>query len=136
MPLDLVLGVVGGLVLVWLLMVVVLWQALPADGNVQQALRLATDAVRLTRRLAADQAVSRGVRLRLWLLLAYLVSPIDLVPDFIPVIGYADDVIVVALVVRSVLRTAGSEAIDRNWTGTAEGLQAILRLAGTRRPPV
>jgi uncharacterized membrane protein YkvA (DUF1232 family) len=73
----------------------------------------------------------RGVRIRLWLLLAYLLTPVDLVPDFIPVIGYADDAIIVALALRSVIRHAGPHAIRRHWPGTSDGLTAIQRLAGT-----
>jgi uncharacterized membrane protein YkvA (DUF1232 family) len=52
--------------------------------------------------------------LRLWLLLAYLALPIDLVPDFIPMLGYADDAIVVAIVLRSVVRRAGADALTRH----------------------
>lgn len=86
--------------------------------------------MRLLHRLASDPTVPRGVRIRLVLLLAYLALPLDLVPDFIPVIGYADDVIIVALALRSVTRAAGPEAIDRHWPGGIEGLRAVKRLAG------
>ena len=58
--------------------------------------------VRMLRRLAGDDQLPPGVRVRLWLLLGYLALPIDLVPDVIPVIGYADDAVVVALALRSV----------------------------------
>ena len=64
----------------------------------------------------------------------YLLSPIDLVPDFLPVIGYADDVIIVALVLRSVIARAGEDAVRRHWPGTSDGLQLILRLAGLGAP--
>ena len=67
--------------------------------------------------------------MRLWLLLAYLAFPIDLVPDFIPVIGYADDVVIVAAVLRSVVRRAGPQAVRRHWPGTHDGLEALWRLA-------
>jgi len=67
---------------------------------------------------------------RLVLLLGYLASPVDLVPDFIPVIGYADDAVIVALVLRSVTRRAGPEALARHWPGSPEGLALIGRLAG------
>jgi uncharacterized membrane protein YkvA (DUF1232 family) len=84
----------------------------------------------LLRRLAADRALPRGIRVRLSLLLVYLILPIDLIPDFIPVLGYADDAIIVALALRSVTRRAGPEALDKHWPGTAEGLQAVRHLAG------
>jgi uncharacterized membrane protein YkvA (DUF1232 family) len=69
---------------------------------------------------------------RLVLLLVYLVLPIDLIPDFIPVVGYADDAVVVALALRSVVRAAGAGAIERHWPGTPQGLDAIMRLAGVQ----
>jgi uncharacterized membrane protein YkvA (DUF1232 family) len=64
----------------------------------------------------------------------YLISPIDLIPDFIPVVGYADDAVIVVWALRSVTRTAGPEAVDRHWTGTPEGLRALKRLAGLSEP--
>ena len=64
------------------------------------------------------------------LLLAYLASPIDLVPDFIPVIGYADGAIIVAAVLRSVVRHARVQSIRRHWPGTDEGFAALCRLTG------
>ena len=72
--------------------------------------------------------VPSGVRL--WLLLGYLAIPIDLVPDFVPVLGYADDAIIVALVLRSVVRRAGAPVIHRHWPGTDDGLAALARLTG------
>ena len=61
---------------------------------------------------------------------AYVFSPIDLIPDFIPVLGYADDALVVAIALRFATRRAGTDAVARHWPGTPEGLAAILRLAG------
>ena len=84
------LGIGVGLVLVWVLLLIVLWRATPERTSLQEALRLVPDVLRLLRRLAGDKTLPRGVRVRLWLLLAYLAMPIDLVPDFIPVLGYAD----------------------------------------------
>lgn len=79
----------------------------------REALRLLPDGIRLLRRLAADPALPRGVRVRLWLLLGYLLLPFDLIPDFIPVLGYADDALVVALALRSITRRAGADALPR-----------------------
>jgi uncharacterized membrane protein YkvA (DUF1232 family) len=61
------------------------------------------------------------VRVRLWLLFAYLAMPFDLVPDFIPVVGYADDAILVVIVLHPVVRRAGRDAVRRHWSGTTEG---------------
>ena len=82
------------------------------------------DVLRLLRRLAADKTLPRGVRIRLGLLLAYLAIPIDLIPDFIPVLGYADDAIIVTAVLRSVVRLAGIDAVRRHWPGTDDGFTA------------
>ena len=64
------------------------------------------------------------------LLTAYLISPIDLVPDVIPVVGYADDAVIVVWALRSIAKTAGVEALDRHWPGSQEGLMALKSIAG------
>ena len=126
---TLLLAVAGGLALLWLGLVLALWVARPDALRLRELVRLLPDLLRLLARLARDGSLPRGVRVRLWLLLGYLALPVDLVPDFIPVIGYADDAVVVALALRSVVRRAGPEALERNWPGTPDGLAAVLRLA-------
>jgi uncharacterized membrane protein YkvA (DUF1232 family) len=126
--LSIVLSVVGGVALLWLLLIAALWIAKPDDVGVRDAVRLLPDVVRLLKRLASDPTTPRAVRVWLVLLFVYLASPIDLVPDFIPVLGYADDAIVVAVVLRYVTRKAGADALERNWPGTPEGLAAMRKL--------
>jgi uncharacterized membrane protein YkvA (DUF1232 family) len=128
--LDVVLGLVAALLLAWLALVAVLLAAKPRGPVLTEALRLLPDLVRLLRRLAADATLPRGVRVRLALLLAYLAMPIDLIPDFIPVLGYADDAIVVTLVLRSTVRRAGLDAVRAHWPGTPGGFAALCRLTG------
>jgi uncharacterized membrane protein YkvA (DUF1232 family) len=127
---SVLIGVAGGVLLLWVALIVALWIGKPDELTVRDVLRLLPDLVRMLRRLAGDKTLSGGVRLRLWLLLAYLALPIDLVPDFIPVIGYADDAVIVALTLRSVTRRAGPEALEKHWPGTPDGLAAVRRLAG------
>jgi len=130
-----VLGVLAGLVLIYVALLLLLWRYArrhPDTVTMRDALRLLPDLLRLIHRLAADKTVPTGVRVRLVLLLVYLASPVDIIPDFVPVIGYADDAIVVALVLRSVTHHAGPDALDRHWPGTPEGLHLIKRLAGLR----
>jgi uncharacterized membrane protein YkvA (DUF1232 family) len=122
------IGIGAGVLLLWAVLIAVLWVSRPDETSLRDALRLLPDLLRLLKRLAADPSLPRGVRLRLALLLGYLAMPIDLIPDFIPVLGYADDAIVVALVLRSVARTVGAEALQRHWPGTADGLEAVRRL--------
>jgi uncharacterized membrane protein YkvA (DUF1232 family) len=134
-PMVRILGAVAiGLAAAWLALVVALVLAFlvarPRGGLLREAVRLLPDTLRLLKRLATDATLPRGVRVRLWLLFAYLAVPFDLVPDFIPVLGYADDAILVVLVLRSVVRRAGPEAIRRHWTGTPDGLAALARAAG------
>lgn len=118
----------GGILLLWLVLVVFLAVARPRGSMLTEIVRILPDLLRLIARLARDGGLPRGVRIRLWLLLAYLALPFDLIPDFIPVLGYADDAIIVALVLRSTVRRAGTGAIVRHWPGTPDGLAAIGRL--------
>ena len=122
----------GGLLVIWLAAVAVLWRLAPGEATLRDAARLVPDLARLVRRLAADPDLPRGVRVRLWLLLGYLLMPIDLVPDVIPVIGWADDLVLVALVLRSVLRVAGPDAVAHHWPGTPQGLAALQALLAAR----
>jgi uncharacterized membrane protein YkvA (DUF1232 family) len=124
------LALAGGLVFLWLALLAVLWRTKPEQARLADGLRLLTDVIRMLRALATDPQLPRGVRVRLGLGMAYLLSPIDLIPDFIPVLGYADDAIVIALILRSVAHRAGTDALRQHWSGTPEGLEAVLRLAG------
>jgi uncharacterized membrane protein YkvA (DUF1232 family) len=96
---------------------------------------LVPHALILTKRLLRDPRVSGLDKALLWLLLAYIVSPIDIVPDFIPVAGVLDDAVLVALVLRVVLRHAGGGLIAEHWPGPERSLRLMLRLAGARGRP-
>jgi uncharacterized membrane protein YkvA (DUF1232 family) len=128
------IGAGVGLAVVWLALIAALLLAgrRYERPGLREMLRLLPDLLRLLKRLAGDADLPRGVRVRLWLLLLYLAVPIDLIPDFIPVIGYADDAIIVALALRSVARRAGPQALHRHWPGTPAGLAAVLGAAGIR----
>ncbi|XVS65462.1 YkvA family protein [Actinosynnema sp. CA-299493] len=132
---DVLVGVVLGLAGLWLLLVLGLFLVRPRGVALRLVLRLLPDVLRLVTRLARDPRVPRSARVRLWLLLAYLALPFDLVPDFIPVLGYADDAIVVVWVLRSVIRTAGPEVVAEHWPGTRDGLAVVHHLTGLNREP-
>jgi uncharacterized membrane protein YkvA (DUF1232 family) len=128
--------VASGLLLLYAALLLILWRYArthPDTVSARDALLLLPDVVRLVRRLIVDPTVPKGVRLRLVLLLGYLIIPLDLIPDFIPVIGWADDVIIVALILRFTIRSAGEEALKRHWRGTPAGLRAIQSLAAPAR---
>jgi uncharacterized membrane protein YkvA (DUF1232 family) len=127
-----VAGIAAGLLLLWAGLLIVLWRAKPDGDGLRDALSVLPDVLRLIARLARDGTLPRGLRVRLWLLLAYLALPIDLVPDVIPVIGYADDAVLVVWTLRAVVRLAGAEAVERHWPGSPQGLQTVTRLAGLR----
>jgi Protein of unknown function (DUF1232) len=92
------------------------------------------DCIVLFRRLLADDRVPRRRTLLLAALIGYLAMPVDLVPDFIPVAGQLDDAIIVALVLRSVLRAGPPELLSEHWPGPPTSLDAITRLAFGTQP--
>jgi uncharacterized membrane protein YkvA (DUF1232 family) len=118
------------LLVIWVVLVAALLIAKPEPAQLREALRLLPDLIRLLHRLARDRDLPRGVRIRLGLLLAYLAMPFDLIPDFIPVLGYADDAIIVTAVLRSTVRKAGLDAVRKHWPGTDDGFAALSRLTG------
>ena len=87
------------------------------------------DCAVLLTRLLRDPRVPRGSKVLLAALIPYLALPFDLVPDFIPVAGQLDDAIVVALVLRALLRGAGETALREHWPGPDSSLAVISRLA-------
>lgn len=125
-----VAGIAAGLVLVWVLLLAALWVAKPDEPRLRETLRLLPDVIRLLSRLARDRTVPLAARAWLWGLLAYVAMPIDLVPDFVPVLGYADDAILVVVALRAVVRRASRAKLAEHWPGTPDGLAALERLAG------
>jgi len=127
---DWLIGLAVAVVVAWLALVVALVIVRPRGSVLREALRLLPDLIRLLKNLATDRTLPRGVRVRLWLLMAYLALPIDLIPDFVPVLGYADDAIVVVAVLRAVVRRVGLEPLRERWPGTPDGFAALCRAAG------
>jgi uncharacterized membrane protein YkvA (DUF1232 family) len=91
------------------------------------------DCIVLVTRLSRDPRVPRRRKLLLLGLIGYLALPFDLVPDFIPVAGQLDDAVIVALVLRSLVRSSGEELVREHWPGPEQSLALILRLARPRR---
>jgi uncharacterized membrane protein YkvA (DUF1232 family) len=128
--LDALIGLAVSLVALWLLLAAVLIIKRPDRETIVAASRFPGELIGLVRNLLRDDALPRAARVRLWMLLGYLILPLDLVPDFIPVIGYADDVIVTAILLRGVVRAIGIESLEAAWPGTAANLEVVCRLCG------
>ena len=124
-----VLAVVISLLIVWAVFIAALAIWRPKVG-VAEAARILPDLLRMLGAIAQDSSMPYTVRLRIWLLLVYYAIPFDLVPDVIPVIGYADDAILTIWAIRSVVRRSGQDALERHWPGSAEGLAVVRNLAG------
>ncbi len=113
---------------VWLLLIL----ALVLSGRGALARELATlvpDLVVLFAGLVRDPAVPRRAKVVLALASLWLASPIDLIPEFVPVAGPLDDAIVAALALRYVLRTTDAAVVASHWRGSGAMLERLLRLA-------
>jgi uncharacterized membrane protein YkvA (DUF1232 family) len=82
----------------------------------------------LVKRLLGDPRVPRRAKVALALLVPYLAMPLDLIPDFVPVLGQVDDALLVAAVLAYVVRRAGRGVVEELWPGSDAGLAAVLRL--------
>jgi uncharacterized membrane protein YkvA (DUF1232 family) len=89
---------------------------------------LVPNLARLLPQLLHDRSIPLRVRARIMIAVAYNAQPINLIPDFVPVIGLRDNVLVVGWALRNTVRRAGREAIVRHWNGSPEGLAALYRL--------
>ena len=119
---------VGALLLLYAGLVLVLVIA----GRHESARALAgfiPDCIVLCGRLLGDPRVPRRKKALLVALAGYLALPFDLVPDFIPVAGQLDDVVIVALVLRSLVRGGGEPIVREHWPGPDASLALVLRLA-------
>lgn len=130
---SILVGVLSSIVFAWLILATAIWRAKPDDLGAVDLIRLLPDLVRLLKRVAADRAVPRMVRVELALVLGYIFSPIQLIPEFVPVVGFLDDAVLVAIMLRVVVRTAGPQMLAKHWPGTPQGLSAVCRVCGLTR---
>jgi hypothetical protein len=128
---EVVVAIVVGLLLVWALLLVVFWLLRPRDVSVRELLGVIPDVLRLLRSLIGDGSVPPDVRIVLIGLIAWIVSPIDLIPEFIPGLGPLDDVIVAIVAMRYVRRRVGLDALRDRWVGSEDGFALLARVIGT-----
>jgi uncharacterized membrane protein YkvA (DUF1232 family) len=124
--------IVAGITLAaWAVALVVLYVV----GRRMTAAKLARaipDVLALFRGLLADPRTPFVSKIVVGLGFLYLVNPLDLIPEFVPVIGPFDDVIVAALVLRHLVKRAGRDAVTSHWRGDPATLATVFRLAGLR----
>ena len=130
MDLGVIASVAVGLVAAWLLLLAVFWLLRPRDVPVREVVRPIPDVLRLLRALVTDGAVPLDVRIVLVGLIAWILSPIDLIPEFIPGLGPLDDVIVAIVAMRYTRRRIGIEGIRARWAGSDDGLRLLVRVIG------
>ena len=126
--LPVILITLGVIVLGWLALIGLLWLNRPTRDQTTAYLRLIPDLSRLVFRLLRDRGTPLRYRLALLGLAAWLANPVDLIPDFLPVIGVLDDAIVAAVVLRWVGRGVGLTRIEAAWSGSDEGLALLRRI--------
>jgi uncharacterized membrane protein YkvA (DUF1232 family) len=120
-----------GLVALWLVLLAVFWVLRPRDVPVREVIRVIPDILRLLRALISDPTVPLDARIVVVGLIAWILSPIDLIPEFIPGLGPLDDVIVAIVALRYVRRRIGIDGIGARWPGSDDGLRLLVRVIGT-----
>jgi len=127
---ELVIGVIVGLVVLWVVLLAVFFVLRPRDVPLRELLAVVPDVLRLLRSLIRDGAVPIDVRLVVIGLIAWILSPIDLIPEFIPVLGPLDDVVVAIVAMRYVRRRVGIADLEARWQGSADGFVLLTRVIG------
>lgn len=133
MIMQILVGLGLALVISWVSLAVFVGALRSPGESVGDIVRVFPDALRLAANLYRDPTMPRSVRWRLRIALLYNIQPINLIPDFIPVIGFADNVVVLAWALRSTVRVAGPDAVGLHWTGSPASLATlyrVLRLSG------
>jgi uncharacterized membrane protein YkvA (DUF1232 family) len=125
--------VIAVMAFLWVVAIAALW-VVGRKVAAKQLARAIPELVALCRGLMSDARVPLGSKVLVGAALVWLLSPIDLVPEFIPVLGPLDDVIVVGLVLRHLIKRAGPDVVQEHWRGDPRVLRTALRLAGLRLP--
>ncbi|MFA9444996.1 YkvA family protein [Egicoccus sp. AB-alg6-2] len=102
-------------------------------GRWREAVAMLPDLLRLLRDLSSDPRVPRRAKLYGLAAAAYVAVPIDVVPDFLPVVGALDDIAVVVLALRRLVAAAGYDLVRERWTGTDDGFALLIVLTGVER---
>ena len=123
-----VLIALAAIVVAWLVLVAIIWLHRPTRDLAMPALRALPDIARLARRLLADPRTPTRHRIGLMVLIVWLVSPIDLLPEFLPGIGPLDDIVAAAVILGWVGRGSGRARLEELWPGDAAGFGVVARM--------
>jgi uncharacterized membrane protein YkvA (DUF1232 family) len=123
-----ILAAVAVFVAIWFVLVALLWLHRPTRDLAMPALRALPDIVRLARNLLADPRTPRRYRVALVILIVWILSPIDLLPEFLPGIGPLDDIVAAAVILGWVGRGTGPARLRELWPGDAAGFDVVARL--------
>lgn len=126
---SILIGLASALAASWLVITAALIVIRPKGASWQSVTVFFPNVLRLLRGIYRDPEVPRAVRVRVWIAIAYNVQPFNLIPDFVPVIGFVDNIMVTAWALRGAMRKAGAEGISRHWPGTQEQLALLERVA-------
>ena len=96
-----------------------------ANPAVAKAITAVPNLVKLGYRLLRDPRVPTKHKAFLGAALAYIVAPVDLIPDFIPFIGQADDLLILAFALNSIFDAAGEVIVQEHWDGTGDVLEIV-----------
>jgi uncharacterized membrane protein YkvA (DUF1232 family) len=127
---DILIAVVAAIATAWIACLVLFWLVRPRGVPARVVVATVPDVLRLLRGLVTDRTVPLDVRLVLVGLIAWIASPIDLIPEFVPVIGPLDDVVVAIAALRYVRRRLGIDALRARWRGSDEGFAVLTRVIG------
>ena len=116
---------VGAVLAMWVVLALLATRLPPGLGR--DLARFIPDCVTTVRRLRRDPAVPRSVRIALLVGVVWVLSPIDLIPEFLPVIGPLDDVVVIALVLRFTAKRVPRSVIEAAWPGDPAMLQRLWK---------
>jgi uncharacterized membrane protein YkvA (DUF1232 family) len=130
MDLGTVLAILGAVAIVWVAFIAVFWLLRPQDVPLRELVRIVPDVVRLLRTIVADRSVNLDVRLVVVLLMVWILSPIDLIPEFVPVLGPFDDVVVAIVALRYIRKRLGAPQLRKRWQGTDQGFALLTRVIG------
>jgi len=130
---SLLVGVFATLAFTWFVLLVLLWAFKPSDQSAADLVRVFPDSLRLAVALYRDGSLPRSARWKLRIAVIYNLQPFNLIPDFVPVIGFADNAIVLIWALRAAMRSADPGTVRRSWSGSVDGLDTVLRVL--RIPP-